>query len=487
MANYEFQRPEYVEAQAAWTLVRDCVKGSKAIKAQGIIYLPMPNPDDKSDRNKARYYALLKRAMFLNVTARTKVGLIGAVFRKTAEVSLPDEISYLQDNASGNGQQLEQLAKRSVGEVLESGRAGIFTDYATIDTSNILNTVKAATDGQKAYMHLYIADNIINWREDVINGVSCLVLVVLQENYTDVADDGFTFTTQLQYRALTLENGVYRHRLFRNGETIVDSIPTDYNGKPFDHIPFHFIGSEDNDSTIDKAPLEDLAEVNILHYGNSATVEESGFISSQPTLFFTTDIAQDEFEKWNPNGIQVGSTSGYSLGKQGQANLVQAEESQLALKLMEQKESQMLMIGARIVQGAGQAETAEAVRIRYSSDNSILGTVAGNVSDAIKNAITDALLYMKGDSNADDVTYWLNQEFFPETMAAQDILAQIQLWQKGIIAKSDIRTSLRQADLLDADRSDDEIDTELQDEPPIQGDALGSLNANQGVSNGTGE
>ena len=90
---------------------------------------------------------------------------------------------------------------------------------------------------------------------------------------------------------------------------------------------------------------------------------------------------------------------------------------------------------------------------------------------------------MKGSSESDAVKYWLNQEFFPETMTSQDILAQIQLWQQGIIAKSDLRTSLRQADILDADRNDDMIDDENQKEAPILGNALGG----QGGLNGSGE
>jgi len=158
--------------------------------------------------------------------------------------------------------------------------------------------------------------------------------------------------------------------------------PTDKAGQAFDHIPFSFFGSQNNDASIDKSPLEDLADVNILHYGNSATVEESGFISSQPTLFITTDISADEFIKANPNGMQIGSRRGHMLGKSGSAVLLQADESQLARTLMKDKEEQMLMIGARIVQQGGGAETAEAVRIRYSSDNSVLGTIAGNVSEA---------------------------------------------------------------------------------------------------------
>ncbi|MEN4548031.1 DUF4055 domain-containing protein [Pantoea agglomerans] len=252
----------------------------------------------------------------------------------------------------------------------------------------------------------------------------------------------------------------------------LDVYPTDFGGKTLDHIPFYFFGAESNDARIDKAPLEDLAEVNVLHYGNSATVEESGFISSQPTLFFTTDIEQAEFEAWNPGVIQIGFTRGYSLGRAGQASMLQANESQLALKLMQEKENQMMMIGARIVQQSGQNETAEAARIRYSSDNSVLGTFAGNVSEALKRAILDAQLYMSGKADMTNTVFWLNQEFFDASLTSQDVLALIQSWQQCIIAKSDVRTKFHQTGWLEADRNDDDIDAERAEEPAIDGDAV---------------
>lgn len=471
MANYEHVRPEYTEAAKSWQLVKDCVAGSKAVKKQGTLYLPMPDPTNKDEDNLERYEALLKRAMFLNVTGRTEQGLIGAVFRKTAEVDLPDSVKYLIENASGDGTSLEQLSKESSGENLETGRGGFFVDYPPLEAPEGTRPTRAQTAGRQAHIHFYDAFSIINWREDVIDGVRRLTMVVLAECYNDDDGDEFSFITKKQYRSLTLEDGKYRHRLWHEGDPyetpFLDVLPTDYTGKPFDHIPFHFFGAQSNDSRIDKAPLEDLAEVNILHYGNSATVEESGFISSQPTLFFTTDIAQDEFEKWNPHGIQVGSTRGYALGKTGTATMVQASESQLALKLMQEKENQMLMIGARIVQQSGQNETAEAARIRYSSDNSVLGTIAGNISEALKLAILDAQLYMAGIADAAKTTFWLNQEFFDETMDAQMILAQVQLWQQGFIAKKDLRVNLRQAGVIEADRSDDDIDADRENEPPV--------------------
>lgn len=476
MANYKHVRKEYADAEKSWQLVKDCVAGSKAVKERGTLYLPMPDPTNDSEQNLADYEALIARAMYLNITGRTRQGLIGAVFRKTAEVDLPESVAYLIENASGDGTSLEQLSKEAVGEDLDTGRGGFFVDYPTKEMPEGLRPTRAQTAGDRAHIHIYEALSIINWREDVIDGVRKLTMVVLAELYNTENEDEFVFEVKNQYRALTLQDGKYRHRVWREGENaelpILDVWPTDYSGKAFDHIPFHFFGAESNDSRIDKAPLEDLAEVNILHYGNSATVEESGFISSQPTVFFTTDIEHDEFQKWNPNGIQIGSKRGYSLGKLGSATMVQASEGQLARTLMLDKENQMLMIGARIVQQSSGQETAEAARIRYSSDNSVLGTIAGNVSEALKLAILDAELYMTGTVNEEGTVFWLNQEFFDATLTSQDVLALIQAWQQGIIAKADVRTKLRQTGWVEADRNDDDIDEDRENEPPVEGDEV---------------
>lgn len=477
MANYKHVRKEYADAEKSWQLVKDCVAGSRAVKERGRLYLPMPDPTNESEENLARFDSLMRRAMFLNVTGRTRQGLIGAVFRKTAEVDLPESVAYLIENASGDGTSLEQLSKEAVGEDLDTGRGGFFVDYPTKEMPEGLRPTRAQTAGDKAHIHIYEALSIINWREDVIDGVRKLTMVVLAECYNTENEDEFVFEVKNQYRALTLEDGKYRHRVWREGENaelpVLDVWPTDYTGKAFDHIPFHFFGAESNDSCVDKSPLEDLAEVNILHYGNSATVEESAFISSQPTLFFTTNIDQEEFQKWNPNGIQIGSPCGYSLGKAGgDAKMLQANESQLARTVMIDKEAQMLMIGARIVQQSSGQETAEAARIRYSSDNSVLGTIAGNVSEALKLAILDAELYMTGTVNEEGTVFWLNQEFFDATLTSQDVLALIQAWQQGFIAKADVRTKLRQTGWLEADRNDDDIDADRENEPPVEGDEV---------------
>jgi hypothetical protein len=470
MPNYSAVRAEYTEALPGWQLVKRCVAGPREVRKYDE-YLPMPDPLNLSHENRARYEQLKRRAMFLNVTGRTRTGLMGAVFRKTAEVELPAAIDYLLENISGDGASLEQLCKEATGECLDTGRGGFLVDYPKVQMPEGQTSLTVAQAAKaRAYVHFYPAETIVNWREDVIDGVKRLTLVVLHEKINEPTEDGFEFTAKDQYRALMLIGGRYIQRVYSedklDGE---ESEPKDKTGKTFDHIPFHFFGAQNNDASIDKAPLEDLAEVNILHYGNSATVEESGFISSQPTLFITTDIQPDEFVKLNPNGMHIGSRRGHNLGKSGTATMLQANETQLARELMKDKEEQMLMIGARIVQQGGGAETAEAVRIRYSSDNSVLGTIAGNVSEAVRLALFDAQRFMMDAVDEAGTVFWLNQEFFDQVMDAQAILAQVQLWQQGIIAKKDLRTNLRQAGVIESDRTDEDIDEDREADAPVLG------------------
>ncbi|MGC1329211.1 MAG: hypothetical protein WA878_03355, partial [Pseudomonas sp.] len=89
MTDVTFTRPEYDAAQYRWRLVRDVCKGSEIVKHHGDVYLPRPNPHDKSEENRARYESYKKRAVFYNATGRTKNSLVGAVFRSWPTLTVP--------------------------------------------------------------------------------------------------------------------------------------------------------------------------------------------------------------------------------------------------------------------------------------------------------------------------------------------------------------------------------------------------------------
>ena len=63
------------------------------------------------------------------------------------------------------------------------------------------------------------------------------------------------------------------------------TIPTDYNGKRWDYIPFTFVGAIDNTPAIESAPLLELADLNLAHYIDSADFQESVYFVGQPQFF----------------------------------------------------------------------------------------------------------------------------------------------------------------------------------------------------------
>ena len=140
----------YNDNLAAWELVRDCVKGSEAVKARKTRYLPKPNPEDDSAENTGRYSAYLLRASFVNFTGHTKEGFIGMISRKETEKELSPQINYILDNANGSGGSLDELIHRTICELLEVARHGLLTDFPTSEGGT-----QAQTKGLQATIKSY--------------------------------------------------------------------------------------------------------------------------------------------------------------------------------------------------------------------------------------------------------------------------------------------------------------------------------------------
>ena len=441
--------PEYNRHVARWELVRDVVNSD--VK-QYIIDID-PNDIDRCNRYK-------HDACFTNFTGRTKAGLVGAVFRKDVEISLPESVAYLEDDATGSQIGLTKLAQEVTGEVLQAGRYGLLVDYPASQEG--LTAADIEDMNIKAHISKYKPENIINWQTTVIHGMHKIILVVLKECISYIGNDGFTWMDGIQYRVLRLIDGEYVQELYDENEDIISQyIPKDANGQSWDFIPFVFVGSQDNDESIDIAPLYDLAQLNLGHLRNSADYEESIHVTGQPTLIISTSMSTEEFKSANPNGVKIGSRRGLNLGPSGSANLLQPSPNQLADVAMQRKEQQAVMIGARLVMQASSNETAEAARIKHSGENSVLATIVHNINDAINRCITWCMMFMSTTDQTDDIIFEISDKFFDTTLDPQTLMAQLQLYNSGIIATADVRHTLRETGLIRADRTDEDIQNEV--------------------------
>jgi len=454
------QHPEFEKYEPQWQKTRDCVEGPSAVKARGVTYLPMPNPDDQSNENKSRYNAYKARANFVNFTKHTKTGMVGLVFRKPMKSELPSNIEYLKDDATGGGLSLEQLVKSVLGGILETGRDGLLVDYPAAEEG--LTAAQVRDMDLRANILNYPAESIINWDTEVINGVRKLSLVVLKEPHKKYAEDGFSYEQVTWYRVLWKPNGSYMQSLFdEDYNPVTEFVPRKADGSLWSEIPFIFVGAENNDETVDEAPLYDMAEINLAHYRNSADYEESSFMVGQPVL--TVAGLNETWVKDVLGGtVNLGSRGIIPLPVGGDAKLLQANPNQMPAEGMKDKEAQMIKIGARIIQDNTGNETAEAAKIRFAGQNSQLASIVGNITDALAKCIGWIFEFMGGESGFE---LEINTHFYDVTLDAQQVMAMIQLADRGDIAKTDVRDNLRKTGWLRSDKTDEEIDEENLSNP----------------------
>lgn len=451
------KRRELRDCETDYRLINDCVAGQRAVKKRGTVYLPAPNPDDESDENVARYDAYRTRAVFYSVTQRTLSGLVGEVFARDPVEEVPTSLDVVSEDADGSGLTLTQLAKRACRYTLSAGRAGVLADYPAVEDGVTKADVESG-DVQPT-LTIYDALSVINWRTKKHKAKTYLTLIVLEEKYDD-EDDGFSVTKKVQYRVLRLVEGVYTVEVWRDGAVHIEqTVPQDAAGKPFNEIPFTFIGSENNDAEIDVPPMLSLADINVAHYRNSADYEEGVYMTGQPTPVFA-GLTEDWVKNVMDGQVRLGSRGGVMLPQGGSADLLQMEANTAASEAMDKKERQMVALGAKLVEQKEVQRTATEANIENNGETSVLADVAKNVSAAIKFGL-EMCARFSGDEGA-EIVYELNTDFSIARMTAPERAQLISEWQSGAISFSEMRAGMRKSGVatLDDDEAKDEIEAD---------------------------
>jgi hypothetical protein len=455
---------EYSANTERWRKNRAACAGQDEVKQETVLFLPDDSETDPSSDARGRYSRYLMRAVWLPVSSYTKEGLLGMIFRVPPEIELPAQLDYMLENADGSGLSLNQVAKIYAGEAIEVGRGGVLAEYPQSEAG--LSAEEVAQRNLQARLTLYRAEAIDNWKFELIGGVMKLTMVKLCEQ-EEIERDEFSYEQETRYRVLRLRNGVYTQAVYddEEKEVVAEFAPADFGGKTFDHIPFHFFGSETNRPDVDKAVISGIVDLNTAHYQLSADSMKNLHIHSGGLLHIDTgDMSNEQWREANPSGVVVGADVGVTTVK-GSVSLVQLAPADAVEAKLKSLEGNMLSVGAHLITERGDNETAEAARIDASTKSSALLTVTDNVSEAVEAALEDAALFMGGDPG--QVEFALNREFYPKNVDAQGVMAGIQLLDRGVTALPDLRAMLRGTPYLEADRTDDEIDIEALEVEPI--------------------
>lgn len=377
-------------------------------------YIPRLRGQDHSD-----YKAYVTRPSYYNVTKRTTDALIGAMLRKPHTTNLNDI------NVS-DGMTFDTFLNHALRDVMLTSRVGILVDY----------------DMEQSTPQLIPYDNnsIINWGDDFI---------ILQESFYDTdPDDKYKKVAKLQYRELTLEQGIYTVNVWRlSGRKdwkIVESYVPSVRGVPLDFIPFVFINSDDTTCDCSQPTMYDLAEINVSHLRSSADLEQCAHFMALPQPYIAgnfqsavTSMCIGSPEVWM---LEPGSSVGYlQYSGVGFKDL---------MSMIDKKEAQMTSLGGRLLNTtkAG-VESAEALRIRSTGEGATLISLINSLEQGIKIALEYYTLWM-GD-NATLVEFYMNRDFTSMMVTPQETDALLRLFQAGQISQETLLQRLYEGEIVD--------------------------------------
>ena len=480
MALVSFEHPSIRDFKPQWQIVNDVIAGASKVKSRGTLYLPHPTAYDPADaEDVARYNAYRTRAVFYGITARTLRGMVGQIFGRDPKVELPSILKPVELDMTGSKTPFFQHAKSTCNKAVALGRVGLFTDYTNVAgrevTQEDINTGRV-----RPTIRMYSEGQIINWRYLINGGQKKLCLVVLYEEEWVVKPGSlFEMIEQKQWRVLRLdESGNYIQELYttERGGTPQNIEVKGADGQPLDFIPFEFIGSEDNDAEIDPVPLYDMADLNLAHYRNSADWEEELHLHGQATL-----VATGMTETWVKNILKgrlpLGARAIVPLPQGADLKLVQIDPTPTLAAEMERKKTDMISLGAKLVEHQKSTRTATEANQDEAAESSQLSTIADNVSSAYENSFKHALRLVARGSN-EKVTVELNTEFELTTLDPAERAQLLKEWIAEAITTSEYRGNLRRAGIASLDdksyakemQEQTKLFPHLEDNEPAEGD-----------------
>lgn len=460
----------YDDYEHIWLKCRDVIDGQESIHLAGELYLPKLSGQDKTE-----YDAYVSRALFYNATQRTVDAMSGLLFRKQPIMTLPSGLDAWIKDIDLRGNSLHTFVEDIADEIMRVGRFGLLIDYPQIELQEEteITIAQAEAVNMRPFFVRYSTESIINWRTTSINNQKVLSLLVLTESAETPLDE-FQTDTYTVYRVLDLFDGKYRQRLFKettaqgSKEVTFVQIGGDVfplkNGAPMDRIPFVFFTPRGNDVEIEKPPLLDLVNVNLSHYLSTADLEHGAHFTGLPTavvIGHTLDATAK---------LKIGSSEAWVFSE-ADADAKYLEFTGQGLEALERridkKEQQMAALGARMLANEkAAAETAETHTIKRQGENSALASIAQAISDGVIKALT---IMAEWGGMTGEIKYALNKDFIPVSMEPAMIVALVQAWQSGGIAFSDFVTNLQRGEIIDSERTPEDIKAELELEGPLLG------------------
>jgi hypothetical protein len=287
---------EHAHLCELWKLPRTLMGGTRAMRNAADLYLPQ-EPGETLDAYKVR----LKRSTLFNAFGKTVKDMSGKVFRKPVVLGddVPEKLKGYAEDIDLAGTHLNVFAFQAFTDVLQVGIGYILTDMPPkLERGSGRNGEVTAADIQSAGLRPYLcfikAENLIGWKAEAINGVMTLTQVRIREIENE-PDGEYHEKPVEQIRVLypgrfeiwrksldSKEKSVWT--LYASGNTGLQKITL---------APIYF-----NRTGFMKGEpvLQDLADLNVMHWQSSSDQRHILHVARVPILFAAGIQETDQIE-----------------------------------------------------------------------------------------------------------------------------------------------------------------------------------------------
>ncbi len=316
-----------------------------------------------------------------------------------------------------------------------------------------------------------------------INGRNVPTLIVLREATCVDGNGGDEFEVQAaeQIRVLRLQRSevggqksecqcvvdIWQREVLAHGNRVKKSDKAKWKlvetriplrlGKPLPLIPFVFHGPNHSQPAVEKLPLADIITVNLDHYRLNADYKHGVHFTALPTAWVSG------FE--NGSSLRIGSSTAWVTEQtSASAGFLEFMGHGLSTfeKAMDRDERLRAVLGSRLLEGQKKVgETAQAIELRPSGENSILGNIAINVSASLTQILRWDYWWNSTEESPDEVTteqvsIESNTDFSTKGLSSQEIQSIVEAWQAGAISRETMLDLLRRGEVLPEGRTNEE-------------------------------
>lgn len=495
------KHPAYVAYAPDWEQLEHCYQGERAIKAQGVRYLPATGGmiedgmASEVDAGWVQYDAYRKRAVFPDYVRDAVEGLGGLMHRRPPKITLPAALEPLRTSATVDGVGLTDLLRMINEEQLKKGRIGLLGEVPN-----------GAPVGALPFIATYNAATIINWdTARPQNGKTQLQLVVLDETSQKRQSD-LTWREVKKYRVLTLsgaldpsptdeDDRVLGKYEFATSAPTSTALPTAFTkaslaGRDLDEIPFVFINAQDLLPEPDRPPLLGLSNSCLKIYRGEADYRQTLFLQGQETLVIIGEDEQIDPATGQTKSQRVGAGALISLpavtGADAKYVGVSADGLGEQRQALEADRMEAGEQGVKLLDGGGSeshASSGDALRVRVAARTASLVSVARTGASGLEQMLKKLAVWV--GANPDEVKVEPNLDFGNQALLAQELLQFAQAKAMGApISWESIHMLMAQRELTQ--KTFEEEQAAIEAEPPQPGTTTGSPGDSQQDNGGSG-